>query len=76
MRVCDKCGEPAYAHIHIDRDDTHLDVCSDHYRLFFEWLAAEAPPEKPDLPPEDKAESSLGTRRRRGRPPIARKVEA
>ena len=79
MRVCDKCGAEAYAHLHIDRDDIHLDVCSAHYAAFFEWLSAT---ERQDMqvqnsPPAEQAGSNgtPGTRRKRGRPPINRQVE-
>ena len=80
MRVCDKCGAEAYAHLHIDRDDIHLDVCSAHYAAFFEWLSAAD--ERHDMqvqnsPPAEQAGSNgtPGTRRKRGRPPINRQVE-
>ena len=78
MRVCDKCGADAYAHLHIDRDDTHLDVCSAHYAAFFEWMSAEEPRQdmQQNSPPKEQAViGTPGTRRKRGRPPINRQVE-
>lgn len=38
MNVCDVCGEKSAHHLNIDRDQQHIDLCSDHLTALIDFL--------------------------------------